>query len=372
MNILIYGAASHNRSPDQQGQAELLISLQHKVSLLTLGADDIVHRNFRALGASAFSSAHIKGKSVFFFLKQAIYFAKFCKEHKIDVAFCHMHGNALIAGMAKYFIRTKIVYVRHHTDEFKIMGSKKDAWINRFANILSARIVAISDKVKDELIKDGVNPKKIYRINLCYNFDQWLVSEIKGDAVAIRNRMNSSFVLLCVARMINSKRHLLAFEVVKILNQKGIDCTLLCVGTGVKQKELEQWISENKMNGKIVLEGFKTNIADYLEAADMLIHPSYSEASNQIVKEIGLLKKPAIVCSDVGDFDQYIKHNVNSYIVDKENPVPEMVALLERLIFQKKELAVTGEQLYFTILNTFSIDAVKEKYVEILKFKPIF
>lgn len=368
MNILIYGAASHNRSPDQQGQAELLMSLQHKVTLLTLGADDILHRNFRTLGASAFSSFHIKGKSVFYFIKQAKYFAKFCKEHKIDVAFCNMHGNALIAGLTKYFIKTKIVYVRHHTDEFKVVGSKKDAWINRFANMLSPYIIAISDKVKDELLKDGVNFKKIYRINLCYNFDQWLVSEIKGDAVAIRNKMKSSFVLLCVARMVNSKRHVMAFDVVKNLNQKGIDCTLLCVGTGPRKNDLEQWIKENGMDEKIVLEGFRTNIADYLNAADMLIHPSYSEASNQIVKEIGLVKKPAIVCRDVGDFDQYIKHGINSYMVDKENPVPEMVALLERLIFQKTELKNTGEQLYTTILNSFSIDAVKNKYIELLKF----
>lgn len=78
MNILIYGTASGNRSPDQQGQAELLLGLNHKVFLLTHGGDDVLHTNFRAMGAAAFSSSHKKGRSAVFFLRQCSYLLSFC------------------------------------------------------------------------------------------------------------------------------------------------------------------------------------------------------------------------------------------------------------------------------------------------------
>ena len=35
MNILVYSTSSGTRSPDQQGQAELLQGLNHKIFLLT-------------------------------------------------------------------------------------------------------------------------------------------------------------------------------------------------------------------------------------------------------------------------------------------------------------------------------------------------
>ena len=77
MNILIYTPVGSNRSPDQQAQAELLITMGHNVTLLTLGPDSVLHKNFRALGASAYSSAHKKGRSIFFFIRQAIFLIRF-------------------------------------------------------------------------------------------------------------------------------------------------------------------------------------------------------------------------------------------------------------------------------------------------------
>ncbi|MEP7236272.1 MAG: glycosyltransferase family 4 protein [Ferruginibacter sp.] len=367
MNILIFGTASNTRSPDQQGQAELFLQLNHKVFLLTLGKDDVLHRNFRALGAEAYSSVHKTGRSVFFFIRQAIYFARFCRKHKIDVAFCHLQGNALIGGMAKYFIKTRIVYVRHHTDEYKVMGGAKDLWIGKMANRLSPRIIAISEKVKEELLKDGVKPEKIFRINLCYNFEEFLKTDVKEDPVVIRDKFSSPFVLLCIARLFKTKRQLIAFEAVRLVTEMGLECTLVCIGTGEMQEELQQWINDNNMQHKINIIGFRPNVADYIEAVDMLIQPSESEASNQVVKEAGILKKPAIMCHSVGDFDDYIVDKKNGFLMNKENPLPEMVSLLSELITDKERVKKAGEAIHDTIINTFGIDNAKEKYMALLK-----
>lgn len=366
MNILIYGTASGNRSPDQQGQAELLLGLNHNVFLLTHGKDDVLHRNFRAMGATAFSSAHKKGRSFIFFARQWVYLVGFCKQHQIDLVFCHGTSNAVIGGMANKFLKTRFIYVRHHTDEFTVLGDRKNIILSKLANRYSNYIVAISQKVKHFLLDDGVPKKKIFRVNLCYNFGDCLSSDVKGDPAAIRKSVDAEFLLLSISRLVKSKRIMSAFEVVKTLRNAGHRCGLIVIGSGEMEEELRQWIKDNQMDEYIKLQGFRANVLDYLKAADMLIHPSYSEASNQVVKEMGLQKKPVIVCNDVGDFDDYLVNRVNSIVVDKEDPIPAMTNEIAALIKDKKTREALGEELYQTVLDKFSIAAAVPDYKELL------
>ena len=52
--------------------------------------------------------------------------------------------------------------------------------------------------------------------------------------------------------------------------------------------------------------GFREDFVNYMAAADLLIHPSLTEASNNVVKEMGLLQKGVAVCRHVGDFNDFI------------------------------------------------------------------
>lgn len=268
--------------------------------------------------------------------------------------------------MAKKICRAKFIYVRHHTDEFNVLADRKNMFLSKLANKLSNQIVAISDKVMQCLLDDGVLKKKIFRVNLCYNFDDCLSSNVKVNPAEIRKTCSIYFLLLSVSRLVKSKRILAAFEVVKSLRNKGHNCGLVVIGVGEMEVELYRWIADSKMGNFIRLEGFKANVLDYLQAADMLIHPSYSEASNQVVKEMGLQKKPVIVCSDVGDFDEYLVSGVNSIIVDKEFPVTAMTDAISALINDRKTLDNLGVHLYQTIIEKFSIAAAEPDYLKMI------
>lgn len=366
MNVLIY-SPFNLRSPDQQAQAELLLSLGHKVILLTIAPEGALHKNFEALGATAYSSAHVKGRSIFFFCKQAYYLIYFCRKHKIDAVFSNLQSNALIAGLAKPFIKARTFYFRHNADYYTLRKSSKYNFINRWANKLSPAIIAISDNVKTELLKEGVSANKIYRVNLCYNFN-YLLKEITGKSEKIKQRAGGGFILLYIARLDIFKRHELAFEAIKQINKLGLSCSLVCIGEGNRRKILEEWIKNNNMEGKIFLDGLVENVADYIKATDMQLLLSYSEASNQSIKEGAYFKKPAIVCKGVGDFESYIINNQNSYLVDKEDPVTETVNLLSYLIMYKDDLTIKGDLLYQTVLEKFSLDNVKPQYESLLSF----
>jgi len=363
--VLIY-SPSNLRAVDQQSQAELLINEGHEVYLLTWAARGPLHENFEALGAKVFSADMVKGRSLFFFINQARFLIRFCKKNKIDFIFSHLQSNAVVSGMAHRFLQTKIFYFRHNSDYVELMPSRKNKLLNRLANKWSPNIVAISGKVKEQLLKEGVPERKIYRINYCYNFSQYRKNSLNA-APAIRAKYPCTLLLLCVARLDPLKRHVLAFEVVKKLVESGLDCKLLSIGDGPMRSELEKWIQENKMSERIFMEPFAANTIDYFEACDLLIHLSYSEASSHVVKEAGMCSKPVIVCENVGDFNDYIQHLNNGFLVNKNKPVEETVALLKQYSSDKGVLNSIGERLNKTIMATFSMEAVQNEYKNILK-----
>jgi len=367
MNILIYVPAGHHRSPDQQAQAELLISLGHKVILLSLSPEGVLHDNFRSLGASAFSSSHKKGTSIFFFVRQVVYLIQFCRKQKIDFIFSHLQTNALIAGVATKFLVSKSIYFRHNADYYYLKKNKKGILINSLANKVSQNIIAISENVKTELFKENVSPKRITRINLCYNFEKYLLLEEKGQSENIKRRSGADFILLCIARLDELKRHLLAFKTIQKLNMDGYNCSLVCIGEGDNRSGLEKWIKDNNMTNKIFLDGLVSNVADYILATNIQLLLSYSEASNQAVKEGAFFNKTAIVCKNVGDFEDYIIDGVNGYFVNKENPINDSVQIIKKVMKNTEKLGIAGVKLHKAVINKFSINAVRGQYITLLK-----
>lgn len=358
--ILIYTPANI-RNVEQQSQGELLIKMGYEVFLLTMAEEGPLHENCRELGIQSYSSHKAGGRNVIFFLNQARFLSRFCKEHKIDYVFSHSQGNAFITGLAHFFIKPQTVYFRHNSDYYALAAPLKYRIINKLANKWSPFIVAPSRKVRVQLIKEGVAEKRIGDINYCYNFSHYF-KNTRNSSEEIRTKYKSDLLLLMVSRLDPLKRHLMAFEVVKKLVDKGVDCKLVSIGDGPVRENLQQWITENKMASHIFLESFQPNTSDYYQACDALIHLSYSEASCNVTKEAALCDKPVIVCNDVGDFDEYMVHMENAFVVNKENPVEEAVSLLCAHYLDKSKLTAMGKALHAKIAETFSLNAVEESY----------
>jgi glycosyltransferase involved in cell wall biosynthesis len=208
---------------------------------------------------------------------------------------------------------------------------------------------------------ENVSSKKITRINYGYNFGQY---EKPGmdESEKIRKEFSTDLLIVSIARLVAAKRHILMFEAVQLALENGIDCKFLCIGTGPDKEVLSKWILHNKLEHKIFLLGYKTNIFDYLHAADVYLHLSSTEASNSSVKEAGLIACPSIVCAGVGDFQDYIENNVNGFLLNKNPYAIEVSELLISLSRNKEHLKKTGLELKKTVISRFDISRVEPQY----------
>jgi len=366
LNILIY-FPYNLRTVEQQSVMEMLVKRGHKVVLLTTCERGYLHDYVETKGVIAEAADGQEGQSRFSFYRSSIKKLKAAiKKHNIDIVIAHQQITALIAGLARKTKKFKLVYVRHNSDEDYQLDAAKAKWYNRLINSLTPVKLAPSSVVENFWKqKEGVASKQIHRINYGYNFDQYEIPDAT-EVDQIRRKYPAQLRILSMARLVPAKRHSLMFAIVKRLVENGFDCKLICLGSGNLADELANTVEALNMQEHIFLLGRKENIFDYISAADVFLHLSSSEASNSAVKEVGLCKKPVIVCKGVGDFDDYIIHGENGFLVDKEHPEEETYSILTAIAKGEIKKEVIGYKLFETVTTTFDINNIAEKYEQLL------
>lgn len=364
--ILIY-FPYNQRSVEQQSVMEMLVNKGHKVHLLTLAPEGPLHELVRVLGVTASASAYREGFNPVRLAGNARVLAAYCNKHKIDLIFAHQQLCAMPLILAGPFIRTRNFYIRHNTDEDYLTAPLKARLLNRFINSRSSHIIAPSEAVYQYLTeKEKVPAKKIQRINYGYNFNLY-AKPVQEKVISIRNQHPCQLLLISIARLTPPKRHELMFRAVQELVNEGLDIRMICLGNGQLRESLSVLIKKEGLEQSITLEGNQPNVMDYLSAADLLLHLSETEASNSVVKEAALAGLPAIVCKNVGDFDDYITNEANGFLVDKKDPVVETVSIIRKLYQNMERLKTIGTAAHDTVLKTFSITNVAGKYEDLLK-----
>jgi len=288
----------------------------------------------------------------------------FCKTHRIRFVHSHLQIPNLVSCMARFFMKAQVFNVRHNSDVVQLSGSRKEKWIDKLVNRLSKHIIAISDKVKEQLIRnEGVKPSKIHRINNGYDFGAYEALSAGADGyLSIRRQYACDLLVVSPGRLIPTKRHELGIEAIKALKTKGFSAKLLILGEGPLEAELRALIGQQGLTAEVFLLGYQPAISDYLKAADAVVLLSESEASNNAVKEAGYFEKPVVVCENVGDFNDYIRGGINGFLLPKQNPLHDCVAALEQLCASKTRRHELGTRLKETVLKQFDIEQVGKAY----------
>lgn len=243
-----------------------------------------------------------------------------------------------------------------------LRNHRKNQRISRNIYAQAKTVVAVSQNVKQFMVaEEHIEAAKITVIPLSYNFD--LYEKPSAQAIeAIRLQYATSLLLYTVGRFTSLKRMNLIIECVDHLVKEGVDCKLIIVGQGPEEANLKQQVEAHALQQRVFFVGFLTNVLPYMAAADYYLHFSITEATCTTVKEAALVGTPVIVCEGVGDFDQYIKHKENSYVVSKADPVTDAVALLHEIYRNEPLRKQVGEQLRKTVVSFFAIERAMPTY----------
>ncbi len=366
MNILIY-FPYNQRTVEQQSVMEALVKRGYQVVLLTSCRRGLLHDEVEKFGVVALDTDIDDSARKFSFIKKNfVRLNTVVKQYGIETVIVHQQMPALVAGLLRKLRRFTLLYVRHNSDVDYLINYKKAKRFNRIVNLLTPIKIAPSEAVKKTWLSiEKVSVNEVHRINYGYNFNQYEKPDLQ-KVEEIKKQYPAKLRVLTMARLVKGKRHEEMFRVIAKLVNDGVDCNFICLGEGELRISFEEEIQRLSLSERVFLPGNKKNIFDYIEACDIFLLLSESEASNSAVKEAALRKKPAIVCKDVGDFNDYIRNGENSFLVDKKEPVEEAYRVLAAIARNEIDSRKIGERFLKAVTETFDIDRVIDKYMQLV------
>jgi glycosyltransferase involved in cell wall biosynthesis len=320
------------------------------------------------------NSSNVKsGNSIVNYCKNILFLITFCKKNKYEVVWSNLQPCNIIASIAQYFIPARVVIFRHHfhaiikTDGLPAIN-QNEKLIEKITCFLAKELVVPSSEVYNGMVNyENVPAQKIQIIPYIYNFKEYKLPRVE-DVQQIRDKYACQLLLIMVARLIPMKRHILLMPVYKKLKEEGLDFKVLIMDEGEEKEQLQQYVKENGLEKHVFFIGFTKNVLDYMAAADLMVHPSFTDASSSALKEMGILSKPVMVCKGVGDVDEYIVHQKNGWIITENNDAQQFEEYIKDAYEFPLKVVEFGNALKQTVLEKFSnTDNNFKKYLTKLK-----
>ena len=344
MKRILFYYPSNKRSVQIETTLVELRKAGQQVLLLTTCTKGLLHQQLEK--QQIFTYTHIS-KFTFpplYYLNQFFYLIRFCRKHKIELVFSNLQHSNFIGVFAQ-----------------------TEALFDKVINTLSQKIIVPSKGVYKGIKEfEKVKLTKLKIIPYLYDFSKYASPNL-NHVNQLKEKYKSKLLIVMVARLIPFKRHLLMLPVYKKLIEEGLDIKVLILDEGPYKNKIASYITEHNLEHHIFLIGFTTHFLEYMKSSDILIHPSLTEASNNVVKEIGLMSKAVAVCEGVGDFDDYIIDNKNGYLMSIKKPEKDAERILREVYQNKKKRIEIGKNLHETILSTFgNNDSALKMYEDLI------
>jgi glycosyltransferase involved in cell wall biosynthesis len=341
----------------------------HELIVLTLTERGPFHEVIEKKGIKTYMHVLKRKRLSKYFVSHARYLIRFCKRHRVDIIWSHLQEGNIIAVLAQPFLKAKLITFRHHAEsafyaefgeKLGMRRNKGEAFLDKIINRLAKTIVVPSSGVWYGMEKyEKCNMDKVILLPYIYDFSAYTKPD-EQKVRLLRNQFACNLLLIMVSRLVPSKQHKPVFEVVKKLVDEGLSVKMIVMDDGPLLHELNEFIEKNHLGDNIYMAGFREDFINYMAAADMLMHPSVTEASNNVAKEMGLLEKGVAVCRNVGDFSDYIAENRNGYFLESNHLQQTIESSVRDAYNNPGKLKRYGQELKKDVFKHFS-DSMENK-----------
>lgn len=320
---------------------------------------DVAHCNLfcSERGTGAFSQAlkdtgaryfEIKGRKWFELPQIFFRLVSILRAERFDVLHLHMLHATILGGFTAIFApKTKVVVTRHYT--VALVNKPLLKWLDTFFTKRADRVAAISDYVKRDLMKNGVNPEAIRVVHNGTDIDAF--DRAASDADFPRNE--KTFLIGTVGSLTPRKGHEHLIRALPLILRENPDCELVVVGEGPEMPHLQALGTNLRLESKIRFAGFRKDVPQILKTFDLYVHPSLFEPFGIAILEAMAARK-CVVATAVEGVPELIVNGVAGYLVPPADP--QMLAeVINKAISDAGRLSRSGEEGRKRVEENFSI-----------------
>lgn len=230
------------------------------------------------------------------------------------------------------------------TDGLKLgIYNALDRMIIRFAD----RVIAVSESIKKNLVKNGVNKSKITVIQNAVELKNEGELYRKKREV-IRKQINlkeNDITVGYIGRISKEKGVNYLIEACSMLMNKGIIEKVIIIGDGICKEELENLARQKGIGDRVYFVGFQKDIGNWLPAIDIFVLPSLTEGTPLSLLEAMSYGIP-IVASAVGGVPQVVQTGKNGILVNpgRSDEIADAVCTLSNNEALRNSLGEEGKR----------------------------
>lgn len=152
-------------------------------------------------------------------------------------------------------------------------------------------------------------------------------------------------IFLFVGHIIPRKGLPLLLDACATLQKRGYDhYTLLVVGSGAQQEELQAFCQEHGLSDRVHWAGRVSydQIGSYFKTADVFVFPTHEDTWGVVTLEAMLLGKP-ILCSKGAGTSELVVHGENGYVFSPDD-ADELAGLMQKFLDHPETIPAMGKR----------------------------
>jgi len=294
-------------------------------------------------------------------LKLAFSIRAFIKKNRIDVIHCHGYKSnfyGLLASKGQVpSVTTNHNWLTAHW-KLKTYCFLDSLWIRFFD-----RIVAVSNEVKEEMLKYKIPGEKIRVIDNGISLERFEKRAETRKMKTLLGFEEKTRVIGTVGSLVIEKGHIYLLEAARQILDVVKDLKFLIIGDGPLQKALEEKSKELGIKKDIIFMGQRKDIPELLTAMDIFVLPSIKEGLPVALLEAMAAKRP-IVATRVGAIPRVIESKDIGILVEPKD-ISGLRDALASLINDPERMKLLARGGFNRVSMDFSSDEMCKHYLEL-------
>ena len=252
------------------------------------------------------------------------------KKENVDILHTHLYFAGVLGVLTKRLQkRAKVAVMRHHSSVVQMLGWGIHIWADKWMAESADHVITVSEGAKRYMTEvDRIDRDDIEVVYLGFDFVKLAPNAVERARVRTELGFDETdFVIGYVSTLIPAKGHLQLIEAYKMIRDDVPTAKLMFVGGGEYDAVTDA--ASAFPVGSIVFTGFRDDIPACLNAMDIFVQPSLSEAFSRVIVEAMGAGLP-VIATRVGGADEVIESGVNGILV-RPDDVDELYREVMRL-----------------------------------------
>jgi len=290
------------------------------------------------------------------------------KRFKPDIVHTHSSKAGILGRLAAQLAGVPVIIHTFHGFGFhdwqrpwvKRIFIFAERWTARFAD----KLIFVSKSNQDTALKLRVGKPEQYKLIRSGVKKSARASQEQAEAIKIKLGIPQGSALVTTIGPFKPQKNLSDYlRLAKAVTDLEPRCKLLLVGDGMERPYLEQLRSSLKLDDKVMMPGWRTDVTDILSASDVFVMTSLWEGLPRSLLEAMNFGIPP-VCYNTDGIKDIVKNEENGFLFRPGEIVPmaeRIVSLLRNSSLREK----IGRAAASSIGNEFDIDVMVKQQEEL-------